>query len=103
MHDNEVFYQEAPSAPQSVQLTNDSSADLLNGVADWLYEEELLQSAQTLWWSLDGEYLVGRPCWTWLDWVHPFVFLTFQAFLTIDNRQVPHESINYFARRPLIV
>uniref|UniRef100_A0A183C9C1 Dipeptidyl peptidase n=1 Tax=Globodera pallida TaxID=36090 RepID=A0A183C9C1_GLOPA len=76
VHENEVYFQQSPSAKQSVQLTNDSSADLLNGVADWLYEEEILQSAQTLWWSTDGQYL---------------------AFLTIDNREVPHVPINYYA------
>jgi dipeptidyl aminopeptidase len=79
VHDNEVYYQPDPTATgQSRQLTNDSSADLLNGVADWLYEEEILQTAQAIWWSLDGQYL---------------------SFLTIDNRQVPHVPITYFARK----
>ncbi|KAL3103666.1 hypothetical protein niasHS_000302 [Heterodera schachtii] len=76
VHENDVFFQRSPSASLSVQLTNESSADLLNGVADWLYEEEILQSAQTLWWSTDGQFL---------------------AFLTIDNRQVPHVPISYYA------
>jgi hypothetical protein len=57
-------------------LTNDSNADLLNGMADWLYEEEILQSPQALWWSRNGQML---------------------AFLTIDNRLVPHIPITYFA------
>ncbi|KAL3122085.1 hypothetical protein niasHT_009378 [Heterodera trifolii] len=76
VHENDVFFQRSPSTSLSVQLTNESSADLLNGVADWLYEEEILQSAQTLWWSTDGQYL---------------------AFLTIDNRKVPHVPISYYA------
>ena len=63
---------------KSQQITNDSSEDILNGVADWLYEEEILQTSQALWWSKNGKFL---------------------AFLTIDNREVPHVPIMHFARK----
>jgi len=101
VHDNQVFYQSGPgSGAKTLQLTNQSSSnanattaaadegnidgddDLLHGVADWLYEEEILQSAQAMWWSLDGQQL---------------------AFLTIDNGRVPHVPITYFAREPIFV
>uniref|UniRef100_A0A1I8C169 Peptidase_S9 domain-containing protein n=1 Tax=Meloidogyne hapla TaxID=6305 RepID=A0A1I8C169_MELHA len=76
VYNNNVFYQSDPLTLKSQQITNDSSDDILNGVADWLYEEEILQTPQALWWSKDGQFL---------------------AFLTIDNREVPHVPIMQFA------
>uniref|UniRef100_A0A915N2Q5 Uncharacterized protein n=1 Tax=Meloidogyne javanica TaxID=6303 RepID=A0A915N2Q5_MELJA len=76
VYNNNVFYQSDPLTLKSQQITNDSSEDILNGVADWLYEEEILQTSQALWWSKDGKFL---------------------AFLTIDNREVPHVPIMHFA------
>uniref|UniRef100_A0A914KW76 Uncharacterized protein n=1 Tax=Meloidogyne incognita TaxID=6306 RepID=A0A914KW76_MELIC len=76
VYNNNVFYQSDPLTLKSQQITNDSSEDILNGVADWLYEEEILQTSQALWWSKNGKFL---------------------AFLTIDNREVPHVPIMHFA------
>ncbi|KAK0425923.1 hypothetical protein QR680_009458 [Steinernema hermaphroditum] len=68
VHENNIFYQRAPSPTAEVlQLTNSDSAVVYNGVADWLYEEELYQSQQAMWWARSGEIL---------------------AFVTIDDRHV---------------
>lgn len=67
MKDNDIYYQAHPSDKQSYRITHDADFDVLNGVADWLYEEEILQTAQALWWSKDGQQL---------------------AFLTINNQKV---------------
>ncbi|KAF7639718.1 hypothetical protein Mgra_00000639 [Meloidogyne graminicola] len=75
VYNNNIFYQSDPLAIKSLQITNDTSEDILNGVADWLYEEEILQTPQALGWSKDGQFL---------------------AFLTIDNRKVPHVPIMQF-------
>lgn len=40
------------------QLTHDGGGDILNGVADWVYEEEIFnRDGKAFWWSLDGKQL----------------------------------------------
>jgi dipeptidyl-peptidase 4 len=41
----------------STQITYDGSADIFNGVPDWVYEEEIFAETNTLWFSPDGRYL----------------------------------------------
>ncbi|XP_052228345.1 dipeptidyl peptidase 4-like [Dreissena polymorpha] len=42
-----------------VALTTDGAMEAVyNGVTDWLYEEEILQSSRALWWNADGTLLV---------------------------------------------
>ena len=55
MHNNDLYYQSHPSAKESVRITHDENVDVLNGLADWIYEEEILGVPQALWWSKDGE------------------------------------------------
>ncbi len=44
--------------PREVQLTFDGGGEILNGKADWVYEEEIfLRSGQAYWWSPDGKQL----------------------------------------------
>ena len=38
-------------------LTTDGSETVINGVNGWLYEEEVIHGATTLWWSPNGQYL----------------------------------------------
>ncbi len=40
------------------QLTHDGGGDILNGVADWVYEEEIFnRDGKAFWWSPDGKQL----------------------------------------------
>ncbi|KAJ3156291.1 hypothetical protein HK101_001500, partial [Irineochytrium annulatum] len=42
---------------EGVRITNDGSKDLVNGVADWVYEEEVLGTHDAMWFSPDGTRL----------------------------------------------
>uniref|UniRef100_A0A915ECA3 Dipeptidylpeptidase IV N-terminal domain-containing protein n=1 Tax=Ditylenchus dipsaci TaxID=166011 RepID=A0A915ECA3_9BILA len=76
--ENDIYYHAHPADKQSHRVTHDADFDVLNGVADWVYEEEILQTSQALWWSADGQYL---------------------AYLTIDNKKVPHVEIPVYGQR----
>ncbi|ORX97732.1 hypothetical protein K493DRAFT_215438, partial [Basidiobolus meristosporus CBS 931.73] len=51
-----------------IQVTFDGSAQVFNGVPDWIYEEEIYQSNSVLWWSPDSTKI---------------------AFLRLDETEVP--------------
>ncbi|XP_040887999.1 inactive dipeptidyl peptidase 10-like [Toxotes jaculatrix] len=73
--ENNIYYQ---SDVRSISLRITSSGMegvIFNGLADWLYEEEILRSHLAHWWSPDGERL---------------------AFLTIDDTLVPNMSLPQF-------
>ncbi|XP_008323283.1 inactive dipeptidyl peptidase 10-like isoform X2 [Cynoglossus semilaevis] len=73
--ENNIYYQ---SDVRSVSLRITSSGIdgvIFNGLTDWLYEEEVLQSHLAHWWSPDGERL---------------------AFLTINDTQVPSMALPQF-------
>ncbi|KAM8872980.1 inactive dipeptidyl peptidase 10-like isoform 2-T2 [Synchiropus picturatus] len=60
----------------SLRITSSGSEGaIFNGIADWLYEEEILHSHLAHWWSPDGEKL---------------------AFLTINNTLVPNMALPQF-------
>ena len=40
-----------------VRVTTDGSAVVFNGVPDWVYEEEVVETDSTMWWSPDGKTL----------------------------------------------
>lgn len=43
---------------EAKKITNDGKLNVVyNGVADWLYEEEILLYPNTMWWSPDNKYL----------------------------------------------
>lgn len=42
---------------KNIKITNDGSADIFNGVPDWVYEEEIFASTNTMWYSPDGRYI----------------------------------------------
>uniref|UniRef100_A0A158Q888 Dipeptidyl peptidase 4 n=1 Tax=Elaeophora elaphi TaxID=1147741 RepID=A0A158Q888_9BILA len=50
------------------RITHDNDTLVYNGIADWIYEEEIFSSIVGMWWSLSGQYL---------------------AFIRIDDREVP--------------
>lgn len=44
--------------PEEKQLTHDGGGEILNGVADWVYEEEVFnRDGRAFWWSPDGKHL----------------------------------------------
>ncbi|MGH0187781.1 UNVERIFIED_CONTAM: hypothetical protein FKN15_026897 [Acipenser sinensis] len=73
--ENNIYYQ--PDASSSAQrlVSTGKEGVLLNGVSDWLYEEEVLQSYAAHWWSGDGARL---------------------AYLTINNSATPNMEIPHF-------
>uniref|UniRef100_A0A7E4ZW03 Dipeptidyl aminopeptidase-like protein 6 n=1 Tax=Panagrellus redivivus TaxID=6233 RepID=A0A7E4ZW03_PANRE len=78
VHENDIYYQEKPGTKAVKRITTSGNATVLNGVADWIYEEEILQTSKALWWSKDGQDL---------------------AFLTIDNTKVDKVDIPQYGKR----
>uniref|UniRef100_A0A3B5MDL8 Dipeptidyl peptidase like 10 n=1 Tax=Xiphophorus couchianus TaxID=32473 RepID=A0A3B5MDL8_9TELE len=73
--ENNIYYQ-ANSRSFSWRLTSSGQeAAIFNGIADWLYEEEVLDSPVAHWWSPDGSKL---------------------AYLTIDDSLVPSMMLPRF-------
>ncbi|XP_029370914.1 inactive dipeptidyl peptidase 10-like [Echeneis naucrates] len=73
--ENNIYYQ-ADVRSISLRITSSGMEGVIfNGLADWLYEEEILQSHLAHWWSPDGERL---------------------AFLTIDDTLVPNMALPQF-------
>uniref|UniRef100_A0A2K5F1X4 Dipeptidyl peptidase like 10 n=1 Tax=Aotus nancymaae TaxID=37293 RepID=A0A2K5F1X4_AOTNA len=55
--ENNIYYQPDIKS-SSLRLTSSGKEEIIfNGIADWLYEEELLHSHIAHWWSPDGERL----------------------------------------------
>uniref|UniRef100_A0A3B3U5F5 Uncharacterized protein n=1 Tax=Poecilia latipinna TaxID=48699 RepID=A0A3B3U5F5_9TELE len=73
--ENNIYYQ-ADSRSFSWRLTSSGQeAAIFNGIADWLYEEEVLDSPVAHWWSPDGSRL---------------------AYLTINDSLVPSMMLPRF-------
>ncbi|GAB5575609.1 inactive dipeptidyl peptidase 10 isoform X2 [Prionailurus iriomotensis] len=73
--ENNIYYQPDIKS-SSLRLTSSGKEGIIfNGIADWLYEEELLHSHIAHWWSPDGERL---------------------AFLMINDSLVPNMIIPRF-------
>ncbi|XP_077176396.1 inactive dipeptidyl peptidase 10 isoform X3 [Paroedura picta] len=73
--ENNIYYQPDVKS-SSLRLTSSGKEGIIfNGIADWLYEEELLHSHIAHWWSPDGERL---------------------AFLMINDTLVPNVVIPRF-------
>ncbi|XP_078099989.1 dipeptidyl peptidase 4-like isoform X1 [Sander vitreus] len=55
--ENNVYIKtNATSAPHQVTFTGKENL-ILNGIPDWVYEEEMFSSTQGLWWSPGGKYV----------------------------------------------
>uniref|UniRef100_A0A3B4TQ32 Dipeptidyl peptidase like 10 n=1 Tax=Seriola dumerili TaxID=41447 RepID=A0A3B4TQ32_SERDU len=55
--ENNIYYQSDVKS-NSLRLTSSGKEGVIfNGIADWLYEEEILQTHVAHWWSPDGERL----------------------------------------------
>ncbi|VDM95770.1 unnamed protein product [Thelazia callipaeda] len=68
VHSNDIYYCEKPKNGQVHRITRDSHTFIYNGVADWIYQEEIFGNNVGLWWSKSGDYL---------------------AYIRIDDRKVP--------------
>ncbi|XP_012705056.2 dipeptidyl peptidase 4 [Fundulus heteroclitus] len=55
--DNNVYLKTSPESPR-VQITSNGEPNkILNGIPDWVYEEEMFSSNRGFWWSPGGKYL----------------------------------------------
>ncbi|XP_049609188.1 inactive dipeptidyl peptidase 10 isoform X3 [Syngnathus scovelli] len=73
--ENNIYYQSDVKS-NSLRITSSGMEGVIfNGLADWLYEEEILHSHLAHWWSPDGEKL---------------------AFLTINDTLVPNMALAQF-------
>ncbi|XP_047211579.1 inactive dipeptidyl peptidase 10-like isoform X2 [Girardinichthys multiradiatus] len=73
--ENNIYYQPDMKS-SSLRITSSGMEGVIfNGIADWLYEEEILHSHLAHWWSPDGERL---------------------AFLRIDDTAVPNMALPQF-------
>lgn len=58
VHDNDIWYQQSPSGtPIRLTYTGSEERHISNGIADWLYEEEIFGSDVAAWWSKSGSRL----------------------------------------------
>lgn len=59
----------------SIAMTQDGNNDVIYGIPDWVYEEEVFEDNTAFWWSPDGRHI---------------------AFLRTDERPVGEYSMQYF-------
>ncbi|KAJ8350586.1 hypothetical protein SKAU_G00257160 [Synaphobranchus kaupii] len=77
--ENNIYYQSEVKS-NSLRLTSSGKEGVIfNGIADWLYEEEILQSHVAHWWSPGGERL---------------------AFLQLNDTLVPNMALPRFTGNP---
>ncbi|CAD5116647.1 DgyrCDS5517 [Dimorphilus gyrociliatus] len=58
VHDNDLYVQNSPSE-DPIRLTTDGKKEkIFNGIADWLYEEEILSTYSAHYWSPSSDRLV---------------------------------------------
>ncbi|KAI8613283.1 dipeptidyl peptidase IV N-terminal region-domain-containing protein [Chytriomyces sp. MP71] len=74
VRDNNLFVTSVETHAE-VQITTDGSFDILNGLADWVYEEEVYASNQAVWFSPDATKL---------------------AYLKFDDSKVPSYKLQMF-------
>ncbi|KAL6462032.1 hypothetical protein MHYP_G00301770 [Metynnis hypsauchen] len=52
-----VYVKDSPTAPSQQVTFNGAHNKILNGIPDWVYEEEMFSTNHALWWSPTGRYL----------------------------------------------
>ncbi|KAJ1666811.1 Dpp4p [Coemansia sp. RSA 1813] len=72
VRDNNLFVSDMM---HEIQVTDDGSDSVFNGIADWVYEEEVLGSGASSWWAPDGSAL---------------------AYLRLDDSSVPEFQYELF-------
>ncbi|CAH0556834.1 unnamed protein product [Brassicogethes aeneus] len=56
---NDIYLRKSPTDETDTRLTDSGKPDLVyNGIPDWLYQEDVLQSQEALWSSYDGTHLM---------------------------------------------
>ncbi|KAK2856749.1 hypothetical protein Q5P01_005484 [Channa striata] len=55
--ENNVYIKTSPESPKQQITFNGEENHILNGIPDWVYEEEMFSSNQGLWWSPGGKYV----------------------------------------------
>ncbi|MEQ2264875.1 hypothetical protein XENORESO_021230 [Xenotaenia resolanae] len=55
--DNNVYLKTSPESPREQITFNGEPNKILNGIPDWVYEEEMFSSNRGVWWSPGGKYL----------------------------------------------
>ncbi|KAK5847651.1 hypothetical protein PBY51_016761 [Eleginops maclovinus] len=55
--DYDVYIMTSPGSPPKQVTFNGEANLILNGIPDWVYEEEMFSSNQGLWWSPGGKYV----------------------------------------------
>ncbi|XP_023309950.1 dipeptidyl peptidase 4 isoform X2 [Anoplophora glabripennis] len=56
---NDIYHRSSPTDETDTRLTFTGKPDIVyNGIPDWLYEEDVLQSPEALWSSHDGTHLL---------------------------------------------
>ncbi|XP_060517195.1 inactive dipeptidyl peptidase 10 isoform X2 [Cylas formicarius] len=59
VHSNDIYYRNSPEDETDTRLTFTGQPDTIyNGIPDWLYQEDVLQSQEALWASYDGTHLM---------------------------------------------
>lgn len=69
--ENNIYYKKSPTDPE-IQITTDGNKDIVNGVPDWVFEEEVFSSNSATWFSPDGKKI---------------------AFIRFDDSKVPIMSL----------
>lgn len=55
--ENDIYIRDSPEQP-SVRVTfNGEENKILNGIPDWVYEEEMFSTNNAIWWSPSGQFL----------------------------------------------
>lgn len=58
VRDNDIFvYDGSSEESKEIRITNDGSKNIINGISDWVYEEEVLKSHFAMWFSPDSKRL----------------------------------------------
>lgn len=79
VHDNDLYLYSTEESKTVDRITQDGGPQLFNGKPDWVYEEEVMETDRTLWWSPKGDYL---------------------AFYKINETQVGEFVIPYYVQEP---
>ncbi|KAJ3242354.1 hypothetical protein HDU78_001415 [Chytriomyces hyalinus] len=74
VRDNDIYVTSVETNTE-VQITTDGSFDIMNGIADWVYEEEVYGGNQALWFSPDASKL---------------------AYLKFNDAKVPSYNVQMF-------
>ncbi|XP_034559816.1 dipeptidyl aminopeptidase-like protein 6 isoform X3 [Notolabrus celidotus] len=77
--ENNIYYRATVVSPAIRLVATGKEGVVFNGLADWLYEEEILQTHIAHWWSPDGLRL---------------------AYMTIDDTLVPKMEVPFFTGAP---